>query len=129
MNFKRLTPTLAAAVLSVAALAGCSTDRDVVDRNLTTDADQFNIERRIVFINGNTDKYLLTISGKCSITDQGAQFEVLCKVGDDEYKKHFLGKGDDTIYLVEQMDGSNVSRYHYEVIFRPETLIPDVSRP
>lgn len=125
---KKIIAVLLAAVAVLAAGCG-TTDRDVVDRNLTTDADQFNIERRIVFINGNTDKYLLSISGKCAITDQGSQLEVLCKVGDNEYKKHFLGKGDDTIYLVEQMDGSRVSRYHYEVIFRPETLVPDFSRP
>jgi len=112
-------------------LAGCSTDAQVVDRNLTTDAEQFKVERRITFINGITDKYLMTITGKCSLKDEGAglQLEVLCKVGENEYKKHFLGKSDNVSYFVEQLDGANVGKYHYEVVFRPEELIPDVRRP
>ena len=112
-------------------LAGCSTDAQVVDRNLTTDAEQFKVERRITFINGITDKYLMTITGKCSLKDEGAglQLEVLCKVGENEYKKHFLGKSDNVSYFVEQLDGANVGKYHYEVVFRPEALIPDVRRP
>jgi hypothetical protein len=125
----KLKASLAAAALAVGVLlSGCSTDASVVDRNITTDADQFKINRRIVFVNGITDKYLMVIEGKCSINDQG-QVEILCKVGENEYKKHFLGRSDNVTYFAEQLDGATVSRYHYKVIFRPEALIPDVERP
>ena len=62
--------------------------------------------RRVVFVNGITDKYLLSIEGLCSITKDkyDAQLEVTCKTGDGEYKKHYLGISDNVTYFVEQMD-------------------------
>ncbi|MFD4350960.1 hypothetical protein ACFWPX_00270 [Nocardia sp. NPDC058518] len=121
----------AAAALSagVIAVTGCSSDADVVSKNLSKESDQFKIDRRVVFFNGITDKYLLSIEGKCSIKDENNQLEVTCKTGDDEYKKHFLGLSDNVSYFVEQLEAAEVSRYHYKVIFKPETIIRDVDRP
>lgn len=111
-------------------LSSCTdTDADVVSANISKESDQFKIDRRVVFFNGITDKYLLSIEGKCSIKDENNQLEVTCKTGDDEYKKHFLGLSDNVSYFVEQLEGAEVSRYHYKVIFKPETIIPDVDRP
>ncbi|MEU4709454.1 hypothetical protein AB0G00_23755 [Nocardia salmonicida] len=123
------TVAAVAAVLAALALAGCSTDADVVSANISKDSDQFKIDRRVVFFNGITDKYLLSVEGKCSIKDDGGQLEVTCKTGDNEYKKHFLGLSDNVSYFVEQLQGANVSRYHYKVIFKPEAIIPDIDRP
>ena len=109
-------------------LAGCSSDADVASSNLSKAADQFEINRRIVFFNGITDKYLLTIEGRCSITadDADAQLEVTCKTGEDEYKKHFLGLSDNVTYFVEQTEPAQVGVYQYRVIFRPQSIIPNV---
>ena len=119
----------ATVLATVALLAGCSTNADVASRNLSTAADQFEINRRVVFFNGITDKYLLSIEGKCSIVDQGTQLEVTCLTGPNEYKKHFLGLSDNVSYFVEHLDGSAVSKMHYRVIFKPEVILPDVDRP
>lgn len=115
-------------VLTVVAmtLAGCVSAADTVSTNLSTAADQFEVERRIVFFNGITDTYLLTIEGRCSITDEGNQLEVVCKTGVDEYKKHFLGLSDNVTYFVEQLDPIEADAFHYRVIFRPETIIPAI---
>lgn len=120
---------IAAVLAACAVLAGCSTDADVASRNLSTAADQFEINRRVVFFNGITDKYLLSIEGKCSIAEANQQLEVTCKVGPDQYKKHFLGLSDNVSYFAEQLDSANVSTYRYRVIFKPEALVPDVERP
>jgi len=104
-------------------------DADVVSENISEAADQFEIERRIVFFNGITDTYLLSIEGRCSITDEGNQLEVVCKTAGDEYKKHFLGLSDNVSYFVEQLENANVDADHYRVIFKPEVIIPDVDRP
>lgn len=107
-------------------LAGCSRDAEVASRNLSVAADQFEIDRRVVFFNGITDTYLLSIEGRCSIEDQSNQLEVTCKVGEDEFKKHFLGLSDNVSYFVEQLEGADVSEFHYRVIFKPQVIVPDI---
>jgi hypothetical protein len=119
----------AAVVVTATVLASCSTDADVASRNLSTAADQFEINRRVVFFNGITDKYLLSIEGRCSIVDSNRQLEVTCKTGPDEYKKHFLGLSDNVSYFTEQLEAASVDTWHYKVIFKPEVIVPDIERP
>lgn len=125
---------VAIASILVLALVGaaCTDDSkaDVASYNLSKAAEQFEIERRIVFFNGITDKYLLTVEGRCSVETSdsalGGSLEVTCKVGPDQYKKHFLGLSDNVSFFVEQIESADVSEYHYRVIFRPETIVPDI---
>ena len=107
-------------------ISGCETDANVASRNLSKAAEMFEIERRIIFYNGITDTYMLTIEGRCSIVDQTTQLEVTCKTGSDSYKKHFLGLSDNVTYFAEQLGNADVSVYSYRVIFKPATIIPDV---
>ena len=119
--------------LSTIALSGlllftrCSAS-SVASQNISTASDNFEVPRRIVFFNGITDTYLLTIEGLCSINADGedGQLEVTCAVAEDEYKKHYLGLSDNVTYFVEQLDSVSVDSYHYRVMFRPETIIPDI---
>jgi len=110
------------------AAAGCGTDADVASENVSKAADQFQILRRIVFYNGITESYMLTIEGYCSLGnyDDAGELTVVCKVGPTEYKKHFLGLSDNVTYFVEQLDGANVSTDHYKVIWKPTIIIPDI---
>ena len=124
---------IALAALPVMVLVGsaCTDSKaDVASHNLSKAAEQFEIERRIVFFNGITDKYLLTVEGRCSVetgeSALGGSLEVTCKVGPNEYKKHFLGLSDNVSYFVEQIESASVSEYHYRVIFRPDQIIPAV---
>lgn len=116
------------AVLGLAVLAGCSTDADVVSENLSKEADQFRVVRRVVFYNGITGEYMLTIEGYCSLGnfDSSGELTVTCKTGEEEYKKHFLGLSDNVTYFVEQVDGAGVSSDHYRVIFKPAVILPDI---
>ena len=82
--------------------------------------------RRVVFINGITDSYLLEIVGRCSLEDQVNQLEVICKVGTGAYKKHFLGLSDNVTYFAEQLEAVEASAYHYRVTFKPQLIIPDI---
>lgn len=108
-------------------LAACS-DADVASHNLSRAADQFEINRRVVFYNGITDSYMLTIEGLCSLgnADSAGQLTVTCKTGPAAYKKHFLGLSDNVTYFVEQIDAASVDTYHYRVIFKPSVIIPDI---
>lgn len=83
----------------------------------------------VVFYNGITDTYLLTIEGRCSLgnaDDRSQQVTVTCKTGEDEYKKHFLGLSDNVTYFAEQVESAKVSAYHYRVTFKPQTILPDI---
>jgi hypothetical protein len=133
---KLIAPILAVAILAAGATACGPSDADVAARNLGTAAEQFELQRRIVFFNGITDKYLLTVEGRCSVetADSGLNgaLEVTCKVGtgkDAEFKKMFLGLSDNVSYFVEQLETVGVSTTHYRVIFKPEAIIPDFDRP
>ncbi|MDX5412872.1 MAG: hypothetical protein LPK02_07475 [Rhodobacterales bacterium] len=119
---------LTIAVCTAFALSACVPEADVASHNLSKAADQFEVNRRIVFFNGITDSYLLTIEGRCSIKADGMdkQLEVTCKNGPDAYKKHFLGLSDNVSYFVEQLENADVSVYHYRVLFRPQTIVPDI---
>lgn len=126
---KLLVASTLALALGLTATA-CSSDADVASRNLSKAAEQFEIERRVVFFNGITDEYLLVVEGRCSIEadPEDDQLEVTCKLGPEQFKKHFLGLSDNVSYFVEQLEVANVSEYRYRVIFKPETIIPDVTR-
>ena len=118
---------LGACALILLGLVSCSSEAEVSSSNISEAADNFEIDRRIVFFNGITDTYLMTIEGRCSIEpdDEDSQLEVTCKIGDEQYKKHFLGLSDNVSYFVEQVKGASVDGFRYRVIFRPETIIPD----
>lgn len=114
---------LGGAMIGLAACGGSAAE--TTSKNLSVAADNFEIERKIVFVNGITDKAVLTIEGRCSLNDSGIQLEVTCKVGEDQYKKHFLGRSDNMTYFAEQTDAAEADPFHYRVTIRPETLIPD----
>ena len=115
-------------VALVAMLTGCSRDADVASRNLSVAADQFEINRRIVFYNGITGEYMLTLEGLCALgnSDASRQLTVTCKTGQSAYKKHFLGLSDNVTYFVEQVEQAPVGIYHYRVIFKPQSILPNI---
>lgn len=124
---------LAALGLLVAGLSACDeTDSKVVNANLDTAAEQFEINRRIVAVNSITDEYLLTIEGRCDISykDTPQRGIVTCKVADgdgqDAYKRHTVTLADNVTLVSEQVEAVNASAYHYRVIYKPQTMIPDV---
>lgn len=125
-TFKKLFAVLVAAVAALSLQACGGSDANVASENLSKAADNFEVPRRVVFFNGITDTYLLSIEGRCSIEDEGNQLEVTCKVGKNKFKKHFLGLSDNVSYFVEQVEGKNVSTSHYRVVFKPSTIVPDV---
>lgn len=119
---------LAILIITILSCTGCAfdTDADVASYNTSKEADQFRVKRRITFINLRSDSFLFTVTGNCSIdTDlRDNQLEVICKVGEDKYQKRFLYLSKEITYVVEQLDYSEVSKYDYEIVFKPESIIP-----
>jgi hypothetical protein len=121
--------TLAIAGISftcfLGATKGCS-DANVVSENISTAADNFEINRRVVFYNGITGEYILQIEGRCSLDPSDKKLTVTVKTGDNEYKKHYLGISDNVTYFAEQIDSVAASPYHYRVVFKPSIIVPSV---
>ncbi|MCY4188235.1 MAG: hypothetical protein OXD30_07095 [Bryobacterales bacterium] len=113
-------------ILSLALLGAVACDdATIASQNISRASDNFEVDRRIVFLNGITDEYLLTIEGRCSIHDEGHQLEVTCRVAEDDYRKHFLGLSDNVTYFAEQLSPGDVSVYHYRLTFKPQVIVPD----
>ena len=116
------------AITAIALLAGCTSDADIASHNLSKAADQFEVARRIVFYNGITGDYMLTVEGLCSLGnhDKARELSITCKTGPGAFKKHFLGLSDNVTYFVEQLEPQAASVYRYRVIFKPVSIVPDV---
>lgn len=110
--------------LLVLVLTACNA-KDTVSQNISRDADEFRIIRRVVFYNSITDTYMMEMVGNIAI-DIGRRgvIEVIAKIGPNEYQKHYLGLSDNVTYTVEQIGTSDASEYKYKMIFKPESIIP-----
>jgi hypothetical protein len=128
VNAFNLIVPLMAAVTLLTSCGQAASDAKVASYNLSTAADNFELNRRIVFYNGITGEYMLSIEGLCSI---GKAMEtdavtVTCKVGPTAYKKHFLGLSDNVTYFAEQLESSPQSTAQYRVVFKPSVIIPNI---
>lgn len=103
---------------------GCS-QANRVSYNISKEADRFNVTRRLVVINARSDKPIFELIGNFSISNNATnELEVTCEVEKGKYKKHFVYLNEWTIYSVEDVSGSYVDNYHYEVNYLPEMIIP-----
>ena len=125
---KKLLLTLVTLATLAVGVTACS-EADIASRNLSQAADQFEVNRRIVFYNGITGEYVLTVEGLCALgnnEDNIRKRSVTCKTGPTTYKKHYLGLSDNVTYFAEQLEPLKVNTYHYRVIFKPSVIIPDI---
>lgn len=113
-------------IVLVFSLCGCR-QSDRVSYNVSKEADSFNVVRRLTVINTRTDQILLQMTGTFAIkTDNGnKELNVICELEDGSYQKHFVYLNEWTTYVVEDISGSDVSKYSYELNFLP-MVVPSV---
>lgn len=105
-------------------LCGC-TQVNRVSYNIGQEADNFNVSRRIVVINARTDKPIFELVGNFSIQNNTAnELEIICEIDNNVYQKHFVYLNEWTMYVVEDLKGAEVEKYHYEVNYLPEMINP-----
>ena len=114
------------ALLTFVFISGCGSDAYIASSNLSKAADMFELERRIVFYDAIQGVNLLLIEGRCSLSSNSEKVAVTCKTGAASYKKHYLGISDNVTYFSEQIESAEVGAYNYRVIFKPESLIPNI---
>lgn len=105
---------------------GCD-EVDRVQYNISREADNFNIVRRVTIIDCITGDVLFQMSGRMSVIADTVddQLEIYVEDG-GTYQKHIIGLSDNVTYVVEDLNlGANdVSRYRYTINFNPNMWIP-----
>lgn len=121
---KRIIAATVAAFATIALLAGCTSDADKASENISTAADNFEVQRLIVGINGITDEVIFSVEGRCSITRDG-DLVVTCKHGENDFRKHYVGLSDNVTWVSTQLEGIDVSEYHTRIILKPQNILPN----
>lgn len=111
--------------LAALALTGCTSDADRVNENLSTDAEQFNVQRTIVFYNGITESYIAVVEGRCSIERNERWMQAVCKVGPDQYTRDEVGLSDNVTYFVLQTKPVDANNYRKKIVLKPGNALPD----
>ena len=125
---KKVTALILIICIICLSCAGCATEANRVNENLTKEAEDFNIYRRVTVINCIQGDTLFEIEGLMNIKADTAdnQLELIVEVSDGKYKKHFIGLSDNVTYTVEDISGAEVSKYHYEINYNPKMWLPYV---
>lgn len=125
----KIIATIMAAGILAGGLAGCTSDADTVSRNLSTAAEQFEIQRTIIATNGITGQTMLFVEGRCSLESADSflagALEISCKISSDGYVKHFYVPGDQDQVVITQEQPIDASEYHTRVILKPQNAIPE----
>ena len=117
---KKLTVLLVAASF---LLAGCR-KADRISYNISREADDMNIVRKVTVVNAIQGEILYQMQGKMSINDDGNQLEVIAEDEDGSYKKHIVGLSDNVTYVVEDITGKDVSDTKFTIVFNPDMMSP-----
>ena len=111
----------------VLLFAACGdSEADTANKNLSKAAENFEVPRRIVGINGITDEALFSVEGFCSYeVPGGGIFEAICKNEDGTIERTTLYLSDNVTFVSTQLRGVKVDLFNPRIIFRPETIIPN----
>lgn len=117
---------LALITLPLTCLLAACKDRqaDIVSHNLSLEADNFNIVRRLNVINAIQGDILFSMEGRLSIEEDGRQLEITVQEGKDSYKKHFVGLSDNVTYVIEDVTGTETDPYNYVINYNPKMWVP-----
>ena len=113
--------------LTIAVCATACSTASTVNHNLSKDANEFNVYRKITVTNARTDTIMLQAEGYMSLSNNSDnELVVTIKTGEDKYYKDYIYLNDWTCYVMEQTEPKSTDKYHYELVFYPKRLVPDI---
>ena len=119
-----------AALSAGLTIACCTTDCSTaisVNYKFSKDDNEFNVYRKITVTNARTDTIMLQAEGYMSLSNNSDnELVVTIKTGEDKYYKDYIYLNDWTCYVMEQTEPKSTDKYHYELVFYPERLVPDI---
>lgn len=123
-KFKKVVATTILGVTGVMGLAACTSDADKAAQNIATAAEQFEVQRTLVGINGITGDILFYAEGRCSFEQGSGRVDATCKYGENDYRKHVFIMGDQDSVTITQEEPIDASVYHTRVVLKPQNLLP-----
>jgi hypothetical protein len=126
MIIQRIAMLVVLVCIGCTIFAACGkSNADTASKNISTQAEQFKVQRRIVGTNGITGKVEFLVEGRCSYETFPRKVELICKQGPKEFRKHTLITSDNFFVIVTQLAPINVSEFHTKIIFKPTSIVPD----
>ncbi|MGN0276765.1 MAG: hypothetical protein ACI4CZ_06175 [Hominisplanchenecus sp.] len=117
---KKVAILIAVVTIICAVLTGC-TEADKVSSNISVEADNFNVTRKLTVLNARTDTVMLELTGTFALKNNSAnELEVIIETAEGKYQKDYVYLNEYTMYVVEDLSGADVDKYHYEINFLPE---------
>ncbi len=127
INTVAIIISVLALIMVSVSLSGCGREANRVSYNISKEADNFNVMRRLTVFNTRTDRCMMQMTGRFSIQNDGNnELAVIVELDRKKgiYQKHFVYLNEWTTYTVEDLNGVKVSKYDYELEFMPEMLVP-----
>ena len=123
---KKLMVIMVLCIMVILAVGCNEREADDVSYNLSLEADNFNVVRKLTVINCIANDVLFQMVGKISITKDSMdnQLEIIVEDENGQYQKHFIGLSDNVTYVVEQTRAKNTDKYKYILNYNPKMLIP-----
>jgi len=125
MKIRNVIAGVVVAGIAITGLTACTSDADVASENISTAAEQFEVQRTVVAINGITGKTTLFAEGRCSFENSGRRFDLTCKYGPNDYRRQTFIMGDQDSVSIVQEEPIDVSVYHTRIILKPENILPE----
>ena len=117
---KKVTAVIAMMLLICLTATGC-TEASQVSYNISKEANNFNVTRKLTVLNARTDTILLELTGTFALQNNSDnELEVIIETAENKYQKDYVYLNDYTLYVVEDVSGASVDKYHYEINFLPE---------
>ena len=100
---KRIAAILLSGIIAF-GLAGCTT-ADTVNHNLSKEANEFNVYRKITVTNARTDTIMLRAEGYMSLSNNSSsELVVTIKTGENSYYKDYIYLNEWTCNVMEQTE-------------------------
>ncbi|WP_404832144.1 hypothetical protein [Enterococcus entomosocium] len=123
-KYKKFMVALTMAVAMI-VVAGCNRQANKVSYNISQDADNFNVVRRVAVINTLSSKVEFEVIGNISVnTSNSDKLEIIVEAEKGVYKKHLINMTQFNMYVVEDLEGADVNNFKYEVNYMPESIVP-----
>ncbi|MBM6968665.1 hypothetical protein [Pseudoramibacter alactolyticus] len=121
---KKVLGVVLATCLLVVVFTGCS-EADRVSENVSKEADNFNVVRRLAVINTVSNKPVFEMTGRMSVKTENDKLYIIVETSKGKYKKHIVGLNKaTTMWVLEDINGTGVSKYQYTINYNPKMIIP-----